>query len=273
MAFGMKRRMLKHQLLKLGYARLQPQSTKFQLLKYPSSALLSEISSKTSTYVGGRAAADILGIDYNVLRKLVVAGLVKQEGAFAKNAPFFDPTDLKSFLNTLRQQLDRNDRDQGDEIPLTEATLPCQCSTAELIHMVLNHKISLTSDRTKPEKLPDFRVSISRLKKCIGTTASGALTLSEAAQALQVDTVTISNLMTDGFLSPALTKGRSSQRWKVVEAASVFEFEKEYISAKALAADLQRDPSNMCIELYKQGVEPLAINGNNRIVFRRRDLH
>jgi len=116
-------------------------------------------------------------------------------------------------------------------------------------------------------------VSVSRFKECTRVAPNGALTLSEAADILRLDTKTIRNLMSDGFLTSAIVEGSSSQRWKVVNATAVSEFDKEYVSAKALAAELQRDTANMCIELYKQGVEPLAINGNNRTVFRRRDLY
>ena len=39
-----------------------------------------------------------------------------------------------------------------------------------------------------------------------------------------------------------------------------------------LARELRRDTANLCRELDKNGVEPLIFNGENRIIFRRRDV-
>ncbi|OWU67109.1 hypothetical protein ATO2_15925 [Roseovarius sp. 22II1-1F6A] len=59
----------------------------------------------------------------------------------------------------------------------------------------------------------------------------------------------------------------------MVDEASVTIFAEHYISATDLARELRRDPANLCRELYKNGVEPLIFNGENRIIFRRRDVN
>ena len=54
--------------------------------------------------------------------------------------------------------------------------------------------------------------------------------------------------------------------------SSVTKFSDRYVSAVHLASDLGRDTANLCSELYKEGIEPLILNGRNRIIFRRRDI-
>ena len=90
--------------------------------------------------------------------------------------------------------------------------------------------------------------------------------MSEAADKLGVDTATIRNLVNAAYLSAASKPKRSSERWRAVDEASIEAF-------GDLARELRRDAANLCRELYRNGVEPFIFNGENRIIFRRRDVN
>ncbi|MGP9806429.1 hypothetical protein, partial [Paracoccus sp. NSM] len=62
------------------------------------------------------------------------------------------------------------------------------------------------------------------------------------------------------------------ERRLVVDEKSVEAFSDQFISAADLARALRRDTANLCRELYKDGIEPLIFDGDNRIIFRRQDV-
>ncbi|HRK41512.1 MAG TPA: hypothetical protein PLH11_00595 [Gemmobacter sp.] len=97
------------------------------------------------------------------------------------------------------------------------------------------------------------------MKTAIGLSATGAISLSEAAGRLGVNTATIRNLVAAGYLQEVQKPHNSSERWLVVDEKSVESFSDQFISAANLARSLRRDTANLCRELYKDGIEPLIL--------------
>ena len=272
-AYGIDERMLRHKLVECGDISKSGKSGAITYRRYPSRETLQQLADETNGLLRGFDAADYLGLDIHLLRTFVVEGLVKKAGEMARNAPYFRRKDLDAFLGRLYRQTRPKLEPANDEIPLIAATPACQCSTLELLHLIFEHDIPLRCAAGTDPRFNDFLISVERAKTAIGQSAVGAISMSEAAGKLGVDTATIRNLVNAGYLSAAPKTAKSSERWLVVDEASVTTFGERYISAADLARELRRDTANLCRELYKNGVEPLVFNGENRIIFRRRDVN
>ncbi|SDG43070.1 TniQ protein [Celeribacter baekdonensis] len=272
-AYGIDERMLRHKLLERGDISKSGKSGAITYRRYPSRETLQQLAEETNGLLRGFDAADYLGLDIHLLRTFVVEGLIKKAGEMARNAPYFRKKDLDAFLGRLYRQTRPKLEPANDEIPLIAATPACQCSTLELLHLVFEHDIPLRCAAGTDPRFNDFLISVERAKTAIGQSSVGAISMSEAAGKLGVDTATIRNLVNAGYLSAAPKTAKSSERWLVVDEASVTTFGERYISAADLARELRRDTANLCRELYKNGVEPLVFNGENRIIFRRRDVN
>ena len=271
-AYGIDERMLRHKLLECGDISKAGKSGAITYHRYPSGETLQKLANETNGVLRGFDAADYLGLDIHLLRTFVVEGLIKKAGEMARNAPYFRREDLDAFLGRLYRQTRPDLEPANDEVSLIAATPACQCSTLELLHLIFEHDVPLRCVAGADARFNDFLISVERVKTAIGQNSAGAISMSEAAGKLGVDTATIRNLMNAGYLTAAPKSQKSSERWRVVDEASVTMFGEHYISATDLARELRRDPANLCRELYKNGVEPLIFNGENRIIFRRRDV-
>ncbi len=271
-AYGIDERMLRHKLLERGDISKSGKSGAITYRRYPSGETLQQLADETTGLLRGFDAADYLGLDIHLLRTFVVEGLVKKAGEMARNAPYFRRKDLDAFLGRLYRQTRPELEPANDEVSLIAATPACQCSTLELLHLIFEHDIPLRCAAGTDPRFNDFLISVERAKTAIGQSSVGAISMSEAAGKLVVDTVTIRNLVSAGYLSAAPKTAKSSERWLVIDEASVTTFGEQYISAAGLARELRRDTANLCRELYKNGVEPLVFNGENRIIFRRQDV-
>ncbi|TDL87140.1 hypothetical protein E2L05_11450 [Meridianimarinicoccus aquatilis] len=271
-AYGINERMLRHKLLERGDISKSGKSGAITYHRYPSRATLQKLANETNGVLRGFDAADYLGLDIHLLRTFVVEGLIKKAGEMARNAPYFRREDLDAFIGRLYRQTRPDLEPANDEVSLIAATPACQCSTLELLHLIFEHNIPLRCAAGADARFNDFLISVERAKTAIGQSSAGAISMSDAAGKLRVDTATIRNLVNAGYLSAAPKTKRSSERWRVVDATSVAAFGEHYIAAADLAHELRRDTANLCRELYKNGVEPLIFNGENRIIFRRRDV-
>ncbi|MBB3984951.1 hypothetical protein GGQ68_001267 [Sagittula marina] len=272
-AYGIDERMLRHKLLERGDISKSGKSGAITYHRYPSRETLQKLANETNGVLRGFDAADYLGLDIHLLRTFVVEGLIKKAGEMARNAPYFRREDLDAFIGRLYRQTRPDLEPANDEVSLIAATPACQCSTLELLNLIFEHDIPLRCATGADPRFNDFLISVERAKTAIDQNSAGAISMSEAAGKLGVDTATIRNLVNAGYLSAAPKSKNSSERWRVVDEASVTIFAEHYISATDLARELRRDPANLCRELYKNGVEPLIFNGENRIIFRRRDVN
>ncbi|MGP9806490.1 hypothetical protein, partial [Paracoccus sp. NSM] len=160
----------------------------------------------------GLAAAAHVGLEINLLRSVVAHGFIKQAGAMARNAPYFHREDLDRFLQRLYLHTTFDAEPSGDEASLIAATAACQCSTHELLHLIFEHDIPLRCPKNQDSKFGDFVISVGRVKTAIGLSAIGAISLSEAAGRLGVNTATIRNLVAAGYLQEVQKPHNSSER-------------------------------------------------------------
>lgn len=271
-AFSIDQRMLRHKLLERGDIEKPATSGRLVYRRYPTRDTLLQVAAETQDLTRGLDAAEYLGVEIGLLRALVQQGFVPKAGEMARNAPYFRKKDLDAFLHRLDVRASSGAKPNGDEISIIAATAACQCSALELLHIIFGHDIPLHRTDGTDLKFSSFQVSLKRAKSAIGSSVKGAISLAEAATRLRLNTATVRNLVAEGYLTEAAKTEKAAQRWKIVDKASVIKFSEQYISAAHLAREFGRDTANLCRELYKGGVEPLILSGENRIIFRRQDV-
>lgn len=88
-AFGVTRWKLESRMVALGLAYRTSERSRAVADDYSSASVMESIANEINSFIRGRDAADMLGIDLSLFRSLVRGGLVPQAMMVAKNAPYY----------------------------------------------------------------------------------------------------------------------------------------------------------------------------------------
>ncbi len=238
---------------------------------YPNLELMERVVRDITNLWSAGKTKDFLGIEPATL--LVKAGWLDVEMKLGTKAPYYDSDKVRDFLVKLKAQSKADSSCADAAAPLARIAARCQCSLGELLRIIFDERLPLVADDPETAKFHDFRVSLADVRNVAATKEDAACTLSEAADLLSIDTQTVRALINCGHLGTVSPfSKRRQQRWRIVSHASIAEFDKQFISLKALSNLRGKMPNSISHQFAKANIFPVALKPKTQRIFRRCDV-
>lgn len=272
--FGISRWKFEQRLIETGFAPKPPDGSRPVLPDYPSLERIEQIVRDIEKLRDAKSTASFLGIERGTLLILVKAGIFQVELKLDTKAPYYDSRKVSAFLAQLRKQCIKCDGsiDAGTE-PFSKVAVRSRWGLGELLKFILSERLTLHAANPKTAKFHEFRVSFPVVKKAMVQQQGAFCSLSDAAKILEIDTKTVSALISLGFIDTVSRSPQETrQRWQIVSKKSVSEFDRKYISLKKLGLLREESIQYMTKELIKARYLPLPLGRKTQRIFRRSDV-
>lgn len=272
-AFDVSSWKIEQRLVQLGFADRPVGARRPVMQDYPDVELIQRVVRDIRGLWSAKKAKDFLGIEAATLLLLVKAGWLTVEMKLGTKAPYYNGEKITAFLQRFRTQCIARNPHVDDAAPLSRIANRCQSSLEEILRVVFEERLPLVADDPETAQFHDFRVSLADVREVAATNNDAVCTLSEAADLMSTDTKTVRALISCGHLSTVSPfSKRRHQRWHIVSKASITEFNKQFISLRALSKVQGKTPGPLSLQLAKDAVSPLALRAKTQRIFRRCDV-
>jgi|GEM_PF-7101808 len=271
--FGVTKQSLGRRMAELGYAEKQHDNGSFRLLRYIPVDIAKAAADEIKEYLDLIDAASRVGLDRNVFATLVRYNVFKPAVAAKDALPKFDPGHIDTvWKGCLGQQISgRNST--AKFVYLDEAYLFTGCRAEILITLISQNKIASYHRDSRKKGLNSVLVSPSEVESALRVPEKFGLTVSAAAQRLNIGQNLLARLVDQKVLR------RSNIRWPiaqrkvaVIQQSSILEFEERYISLSELCRIRNKRPGPLSQKLAAGGVLPAFRWEKGTRFYRRSDV-
>ncbi|MEM9578453.1 MAG: TniQ family protein [Pseudomonadota bacterium] len=220
-----------------------------------------------------KPAARQLGVCSSTFSRLVSSGLLKPLASVPETAPRYSVFEIENLVMAVTK----------DAMPLTEIPLgmvkigsvqsSCKTSISALLWLLLDKRLKTVGRLEDHAGISGICVAKEELLDELEGPPLPGLGSGELRKHLRINFLTIPWLVSKGFLTPKKAlHPRTRKSVQLFRYDEINKFLAEYETIGRLSHRLTKRSSHLVKQLKQEGIEPMAVERNMSVIYRRSDL-
>lgn len=220
-----------------------------------------------------KPAAQRLGVCSDVFMQLVSAGYLKPLAKVPEMAPRYLPSDIDAFIELVSGEAKVLSNIPKGMLSLSSVQSSCRTGMVQVIHLLVSRQLSIVGRLPHEVGLKAICVSKEEvLDRLEGPPLPGLGSIG-LRKYLGINCATIPWLVSNGYLwSERASHPRTRKSIRLFRYEAIEQFLSSYETVGRISHRLNKKPPYVVKLLKGQGIEPIPVERNMSVFFRREDL-